>query len=89
VGLVIGVPLGIALGPVIWKALALNIGVVADSVADLWVIAALMATVLGAAAVLAIGPAFAAARVRPGRFWRTEQSESSDYRGVPSSSSTY
>jgi hypothetical protein len=72
VGLVIGVPLGIALGRVIWKAFALNIGVVPDPVVNLWVVAALMAAVLGGAAVLAIGPAFAAARARPGRLLRTE-----------------
>ena len=72
VGLVVGVPIGIALGRVIWRAFALNIGVVPDPVVDLWVIAGLMAAVLLGAAVLSLGPAVAAARARPSRLLRTE-----------------
>jgi hypothetical protein len=72
VGLVVGVPLGIALGRVIWRAFALNIGVVPDPVVDLTVIAALVGAVLVGAFVLAIGPAFAASRSRPGQLLRTE-----------------
>jgi hypothetical protein len=72
VGLVVGVPVGVVLGRVVWKAFALNVGVVPEPVVELWVIAALMAAVLVGALVLAIGPAVAAARARPARLLRVE-----------------
>jgi hypothetical protein len=72
VGLAVGVPIGIALGRVIWRVFALNIGVVPNPVIDLWVIAGLIAAVLVGAALLSLGPALAAARARPGRLLRTE-----------------
>jgi hypothetical protein len=72
VGLVVGVPLGVALGRVVWRAFALNVGVVPEPVDDLWVIAGLGAAVLVGALVLAIGPALAAARARPARLLRVE-----------------
>jgi FtsX-like permease family len=72
VGLVVGVPVGIALGRVIWRAFALNVGVVPDAVVDLWVIVGLGAAVLVGALLLAIGPALAAARARPARLLRVE-----------------
>ena len=72
VGLVVGVPVGIALGRVIWRAFALNVGVVPDPVVDPWVIVGLGAAVLVGALLLAIGPALAAARARPARLLRVE-----------------
>ena len=72
VGLVVGVPIGLALGRVVWRAFALNVGVVPDPVVDLWVIAGLAVAVLMGALVLAIGPALAAARARPARLLRAE-----------------
>ena len=72
VGLVVGVPVGIALGRVIWRAFALNVGVVPDPLVDLWVIVGLGVAVLVGALVLAIGPALAAARARPARLLRVE-----------------
>jgi len=72
VGLVVGVPIGLALGRVIWRAFALNVGVVPEPVVDIGVIAALMAAVLVGAFLLAIGPAVAAARARPARLLRAE-----------------
>lgn len=71
-GLAVGAPIGIALGRVIWRAFALNIGVVPDPVVDLSVIAGLMAAVLLGAALLSLGPALVAARARPGQLLRTE-----------------
>jgi len=71
-GLVVGVPIGIALGRVIWKAFALNVGVVPEPVVDPSVIVGLGAAVLVGALVLAIGPAVAAARARPARLLRVE-----------------
>lgn len=72
VGLVVGVPVGIALGRVIWRAFALNVGVVPDPVVDPGVIVGLGAAVLFGALLLAIGPALAAARARPARLLRVE-----------------
>ncbi len=71
-GLVVGVPVGIALGRIIWRAFALNVGVVPDPVVNPWVIVGLGAAVLVGASVLAIGPALAAARARPARLLRVE-----------------
>ncbi len=71
-GLVVGVPVGVALGRVVWRAFALNVGVVPEPVVDLWVIVGLGAAVLVGALVLAIGPALAAARARPARLLRME-----------------
>jgi len=72
VGLVVGVTVGVALGRVVWRAFALNVGVVPEPVVDLWVIVGLGAAVLVGALVLAIGPALAAARARPARLLRVE-----------------
>ncbi len=72
VGLVVGVPVGIALGRVIWKAFALNVGVVPDPIVDPWIIVGLGAAVLVGALLLAIGPALAAVRARPARLLRVE-----------------
>jgi hypothetical protein len=72
VGLVVGVPVGVALGRVVWRAFALNVGVVPEPVVNPWVIVGLGAAVLVGAFVLAIGPALAAARARPARLLRME-----------------
>jgi len=72
IGLVVGVPVGVALGRVVWRAFALNVGVVPEPVVDPWVIVGLGAAVLVGALVLAIGPAVAAARSRPARLLRVE-----------------
>jgi hypothetical protein len=72
VGVLVGVPVGLALGRVIWRAFALNIGVVPDPVINAGLIAGLVAAVLLGAFLLAVGPAFAAARARPARLLRSE-----------------
>jgi len=72
VGLVVGVPIGVALGRVVWRAFALDVGVVPKPVVDPWVIVGLGAAVLVGALVLAIAPALAAARARPARLLRVE-----------------
>ena len=71
-GLVVGVPVGVTLGRVVWSAFALNVGVVPEPVVNSWVIVSLSAAVLVGAFVLAIGPALAAARARPARLLRME-----------------
>ena len=63
---------GVALGRVVWRAFALNMGVVPEPVVDVGLIAGLLAAVLAGAFVLAGGPALAAARARPARLLRAE-----------------
>ncbi|HUI02354.1 MAG TPA: ABC transporter permease [Acidimicrobiales bacterium] len=72
VGVVLGVPIGLAAGHVAWVAFATNIGVVPFLVSPLWVIAVLALGVVVAANVLAIGPAVASARQSAGPALRGE-----------------
>ncbi len=65
VGVIIGVPAGIAAGRLIWQAFAANLGVVPVTVVTAWVIAAIALGSVLAANGLAIGPSLAAARSRP------------------------
>ena len=62
IGIVIGVPLGIALGHVVWDAFATNLGVFPQLVVDTGVVALIAGGVLVVANLLAIGPALASAR---------------------------
>jgi hypothetical protein len=72
VGIVIGAPLGVAAGRLIWHLFATDFGVVPVSVVRLVPLAALAALVLVAAIVLACVPALVAARSRPARLLRAE-----------------
>jgi ABC-type lipoprotein release transport system permease subunit len=72
VGIVVGVPLGIALGRVIWKAFAHNLGVLPLAEINGWAIVAIAAGALVVANVLAVGPAVAASRSRPADLLRSE-----------------
>ena len=72
IGIIAGVPAGIAVGRLIWLGFASSFGVVPVPVVTAW---AIVAVVLGAvliANVLAIGPAAAAARSRPASLLRAE-----------------
>jgi ABC-type antimicrobial peptide transport system permease subunit len=71
-GIVAGVPLGIAVGRVAWRAFATNFGVVPLAVVHAGQLAVLIAGVLVAANLLAALPAFLAARQRPAELLRTE-----------------
>ena len=72
VGIVVGAPIGIAVGRVLWRVFATNFGVVPVPVVPLLTLTALAAGVLAAANVLAAVPALAAARSRPGQLSRAE-----------------
>ena len=72
VGIVAGVPLGIAAGRVAWRIFATNFGVVPFSVVDAAALAALAACVLVVANGLAVLPAIVAARSRPADLLRAE-----------------
>jgi hypothetical protein len=71
-GIVVGVPLGLVAGRVVWRVFALDAGVVAVPVLPGWLIAALAAGVLVAALAIAIVPAAAAARSPAGQVLRIE-----------------
>jgi hypothetical protein len=60
-----GVPVGIAIGRLIWRAFASNIGAVPVPVVSSWLVVALAAGVLVAANLLAVLPAVSAARLMP------------------------
>ncbi len=72
VGIVVGAPIGIAAGRVLWRVFATNFGVVPVPVVPLLLLAGLAAGVLAAANLLAAGPALLAARSNPGQLLRAE-----------------
>jgi hypothetical protein len=72
VGIIVGVPLGIAAGKAAWRVFATNFGVVPVSVVEAAVLAALAACVLVVANGLAVLPAVVAARSRPADLLRAE-----------------
>jgi hypothetical protein len=71
-GIVTGVPVGIAVGRVLWRLFATNFGVVPVPVVQPLLVAVLAAGVLAAANVLAVAPAALAARSDPARLLRAE-----------------
>jgi hypothetical protein len=73
VGLVVGVPAGIALGRTVWQVFARSIGVVPDPIINPWVIGAVAIGTFVVASALAIGPAIVAARSRPASLLRPDQ----------------
>ncbi len=72
IGIVLGVPLGIAAGRLVWNAFASNLGVVADPVVTAWVVAAIAAGTLVVANLLAVGPAWVASRTRAASLLKAE-----------------
>jgi hypothetical protein len=70
VGIVIGVPLGLALGQEVWTTFASNLGVVPVSVMPIWLVIGLAVGVVAGANLLAVAPALAATRSRPGQLLR-------------------
>jgi ABC-type lipoprotein release transport system permease subunit len=65
VAVAFGVPVGIALGRVVWRTFAFNLGAVPVDVVPGWLVVGLAAGVLVAANVLAGLPAVGAARLKP------------------------
>jgi len=72
VGLVVGIPLGIAAGRLGWNLFAGYIGFVAVPVVVAWGLAALAAGTVLTANLIAVGPAVAAARTRAAAALRAE-----------------
>ncbi|HEX3981986.1 MAG TPA: FtsX-like permease family protein, partial [Acidimicrobiales bacterium] len=72
VGIVIGVPAGIAIGRLVWQAFAGSLGVLSVPVVAGWVIGAVALGTLAVALLLAMGPALVAARSRPAGLLHSE-----------------
>jgi ABC-type antimicrobial peptide transport system permease subunit len=72
IGIVIGVPLGIAAGRLVWTAFATNLGVESTPVVTIALLAAVALGTLVVANVLALVPALLAARARPASLLRSE-----------------
>jgi hypothetical protein len=72
VGVIAGVPLGVAAGQAVWRVFALNLGMVAVPVVPAGELVVLAVGVLVVANALAVIPAVAAARSRTGLTLRTE-----------------
>jgi hypothetical protein len=70
--LVVGVPLGIAVGRVAWRAFASRLGVVTDPSTPVWWIVATVASSLAIALAAATIPARLASRINPATTLRTE-----------------
>ncbi len=70
VGILVGVPVGLAVGEAVWKAFASNLGVVPVAVVPVWIVVGLAIGVVVVANLLAIAPALAATRSRPGQLLR-------------------
>ena len=70
VGILVGVPLGVVIGKAVWIAFANNLGVVPVAVVQIWLLSALSGGVLVVANLLAVLPALAATRSRPGDLLR-------------------
>jgi ABC-type lipoprotein release transport system permease subunit len=62
VGIIVGIPLGVAVGQTVWRAFATNLGAVPVSIVPVEVVAALGVGVFVVANVLALAPAVVAAR---------------------------
>ncbi len=72
IGIVLGVPIGIALGRFVWRAFAQNLGVVPVSLVPGAATGFVVLGTLAVAAVLAVGPARLAARDRASALLRDE-----------------
>jgi hypothetical protein len=70
-GIVIGVPLGIAIGQVVWRAFAANLGAVPVSVVPVGLIGILVAGIVVVANLIAVAPALVATRSKAGDLLRT------------------
>jgi ABC-type lipoprotein release transport system permease subunit len=72
IGIVIGVPAGIAVGRGVWEVFAHGLGVLPVTAVTFWVIAVVAAATVVVAILLAVGPAIVASRSRPASLLRSE-----------------
>ena len=62
IGIIVGTPLGVIIGRVVWRVFANNLGAVPVSVVPIWFLVGLLAGVVVVANLIAIGPALVATR---------------------------
>ena len=72
VGILIGVPVGLALGRVVWRLFAENLGVFPVTVVNGWLILFIALGALLVANVLSVGPAVIASRSPSATLLRSE-----------------
>jgi predicted lysophospholipase L1 biosynthesis ABC-type transport system permease subunit len=72
VGVLVGIPLGVAGGRAVWRTFATNLGVVPLPSVNAWSVVVLAVGVIVAANVLAVAPAFVAAKATPAAALRAE-----------------
>ena len=72
IGIIVGAPLGVVIGRVVWRAFANNLGAVPVSVVPIWFLVALLAGVVIVANLIAIGPALVATRSKPKELLRAQ-----------------
>jgi predicted lysophospholipase L1 biosynthesis ABC-type transport system permease subunit len=72
IGLIVGLPLGVAIGRLVWRAFANYLGVVPVEVVTTWEVVSIAVGTLVVTNLLAAGPAIVASRVSPASVLRTE-----------------
>ena len=72
IGIVLGVPLGVAAGRLVWNSFASNLGVVTQPVVTAWVVATIASGTLVLANLLAVGPALVASRAKAASLLKAE-----------------
>ncbi len=72
IGIVLGIPLGIAAGRATWNAFASNLGVPAQPVVTTWVVASIAVGTLVVANLLAVAPAVVASRAKAASLLKAE-----------------
>jgi ABC-type antimicrobial peptide transport system permease subunit len=72
IGVVVGVPAGVAIGRLVWRLFAGSLGVLPVEIVLAWTIVAVAAGTLLVANLLAIGPAIMASRSRPASLLKAE-----------------
>ncbi len=71
VGIVAGIPAGVAIGRAIWQAFASNLGAIPVPVVPILFLGGLAGGILVVANIIAVAPALAAIRSKPGELLRT------------------
>ena len=72
IAIVLGVPLGIAAGRLVWDAFASNLGVEVEPIVTTWVVVSIAAGTLVVANLLAVGPALVASRAKAASLLKAE-----------------
>ena len=70
--MIVGVPLGVVVGRVTWRAIVANLGVLSPPVLPTAAITVVVVLVIAVANLAALGPGMVAARTRPAVTLRTE-----------------